>query len=628
MSKFDFDNYKPVGYVDILPNGNAKIEVVGYVNYHNDYHNLTSKERIEMFPPKGRVFAHNFIQKYGKLDKHLVCLAVMPNEKEGDNLDAYIWDKYGSIYEFGNRIYPIKATINEDGENNFTIFQENDLIETEDDKYVLSGDKVFFIKANSKERLIPYWNASNIDIIETPFGKKYLTAFQLSEKDGVIDITNDDQLINWFMAKILKKHWAEIMEADSYKSVEQYLFTAFNDMKNLPTNVYKSRLERLRKINANFSMTLEELYDIASIPWVKNVINQTVDAHKQILINDVSDEYKQQLNKIKEEHDMMLEMEKDKYEDAVKQQREHYDSTLQSFADDEAKIIAVLDEKKLEIEILNETIVSKNDEITKIDELVNKANKRKDCLISDFAIIKDVLGLGSQTDTIQVQSTIAGTRNVLNIQTINMVDSECMMFEAFGKSLEEMLKINKLPHQNASTIAETLAVYKILIVPDAAYAMSIIHATQKCYYAIEYVNVSWKSFENLWKEGLCNMTEHCKQESGIMHYLVLQNINLTYLPNFIQPLLDIQMGITNYLPSGEEYPENLRILCTITNEEVIPLSGQCVRYIGCIEKPSKEIFVGKFKAQYDARYGYLSPSKLAEKALANPSNFYKMYINE
>lgn len=623
MSNFDFENYNPVGYVDILPNGNAKIEVVGYVNYHNDYHNLTSDERIEIFPPKGRVFAHNFIQRYDNLDKHLVCLTVMPNEKEGDNLDAYIWDKSGDVYEYGNRIYSIKATINEDGENNFTVFQENDLIETDDDKYILSDDKLFFIKANSKERLIPYWKTSNINIIEV-FGKKYLAAFQRPEKDGVVDITNDDQLINWFMTKILKKHWTEIIGAGSYKSVEPYLLAAFNDMKNLPSNVYKSRLERLKRININFAMTLEELYDISAIPWVKNVIEHTVDTYKQRLVSDISDEYKRQLEKLKEEHEMMLEMEKDRYEDAVKQQKEHYASTQQSIADEEAKITSVLDEKKLEIEILNETIVSKNDEIAQIDELVNRANERKDSLVSDFAVIKDVLGVSPQT----TQTLITRTCTNLNLQTINMVDSECMMFEAFGKSLEEILKLNKLPHQNASTIAETLAAYKILIVPDVAYAMSIIHATQKCYYAVEYVNVSWKSFEDLWKEGLYNMVEYCKQEPNIMHYLVLQNINLTYLPNFIQPLLDIQIGITNCLPLGDECPKNLRILCTITNEEVIPLSEQSIKYIGCIEKPSKKIFVGRFKAQYDARYGYLSPSKLEEKALSNPSNFYKMYINE
>ncbi len=628
MSNFDFENNKPVGYVSILPNGNANIEILGYVNNKNVYHNLASKERIEIFHPKGRVFAHNFIQRYEEQNKKLVCLSVIPNEKEGENLDAYIWDKSGSVYEYGNRIYSINATLNVDGENNFTIFQENDLIETEDDKYILSGDKVFFIKANSKERLIPYWKASNIDIIESPYGKKYLIAFQLPEKEGVIDITNNDQLIHWFMTKIFKKYWSNIVVANSYESVERYLIEAFNAMKNLPSNVYKSRLERLKKLNANFSMTLEELNDISAFPWVKSVITQTVDTYKQNLINDVSDEYKQELDKIKEKHDKMLGMEKDKYEEAVKLQKEHYESTLKSIADEEAKISSVLDEKKFEIEILDETIASKNDEIAKIDELVNKANNRKESLMSDFAIIKDVLELGSKTDTKQVQNAITETSATLNIQEINMVESECVMCYAFGKSLEDILKLNNLPHEKATTIAETLAVYRILLLPDVAYAMAIFHATQKCYYAVEYVNVSWKSFDDLWKEGLCNMVDNCKKSPGIMHYLVLQNINLTYLPNFMLPLLDVQMGLTNCLPSGEEYPENLRILCTITNDEVIPLSEQCVKYIGCIEKPSKEIFVGRFKAKYDAHNGYLSPNKLAEMASANPSNFYKDYINE
>lgn len=628
MDNFDFESYNLIGYVDILPNGNANIEALGYVNHHNDFHILTSGERIEMFPPKGRVFAHNFIQRYNMLDKRLVCLAVIPNEKEGDNLDAYIWDKSSVVYEFGNRIYSINASINDDGENNFTIFQENDLIETEDDRYVLSGDRILYIKANSKDRLIPYWETSNINIIYTQFGKKYLYSAKLPERDGVVDITNDDQLINWFITKILKKHWTEIMAADSYKSVEQHLFTAFNDMKHLTPNVYKSRLDRLKRINANFALTLEELSDIAEIPWVKNVIERTVDEYKTTLISDASVEYKRQLDKVKKEHNEMLEMEKNRYEDAVKQQREHYNYTIKAITDDEAKISTSLDEKKLELEIIDETIVSKNKEIEKIDELVNRANKRKDNLMSDFAIIKDVLKLGSQIETIQTQNTETRTYANLDIQFINMVDSECMMFEAYGKALEEMLKLNKLPHQNATTIAETLAVYKTLIVPDVAYAISIIHASQKCYYAVEYVNVSWKSFEDLWREGLCNMVDHCKQESGVMHYLVLQNINLTYLPNFMQPLIDIQMGIINSFPSGEQWPDNFRILCTITNEEVIPMSEQCVKYMGCIEKPSKEIHVGRFNIQYDARYGYLTPSKLSEKALASPANFYKMYINE
>lgn len=629
MSSFDFENSNPVGYVvDISLSGNAYIEVLGYVNYHNEYHYLTSKERIEMFPPKGRVFAHNFNQRHEDLNKQLICLNVIPNEKAGDNLDAYIWNKSGSVYEYGKVINTIKDTINGDGENNFRIFQENDLIETEEDQYVLSGDKVYYVKANSKDRLIPYWNISNIELIETQYGKKYLADLQLPEKDGVIDITNDDQLINWFMTKILKKHWTEIVAGDSYKSVELHLITAFNDMKNLTPNVYKNRLERLKMLNANFFMTLDELHGISDIPWVKNVIDQTIEAHKQNLISEVAVEYKQQLEKMKEEYESMLKMDKESYEDAINRQEEQYKSILQSIATEEAKIREVLDEKKFEIEILDETIASKDEEIAKIEKLVSKANERKESLKSDFAIIKDVLGIGTHPEAIQLQSPIDEPHSCLCIHTINEVDLECMMFEAFGKSLEGTLKLNKLPYQNASTIAETLAVYNVMIVPETAYAMSIIHASQKCYYGVEYVNVGWRSFDNLWDEGLSYMLEHCKLEPDVMHYLVLQNINLTYLPNYMQPLLDIQMGMTNAFPSGEKYPDNLRILCTLTHEEVIPLSEQSIKYIGCIEKPSKEVFVSRFKAQYDACFGYLTPKKLAERASANPSNFYKAYLNE
>lgn len=57
-------------------------------------------------------------------------------------------------------------------------------------------------------------------------------------------------------------------------------------MKHLTPNVYKSRLERLKKLNANFTMTLEELTEIAEIPWVKNVIEKTVDAYKGNLISN------------------------------------------------------------------------------------------------------------------------------------------------------------------------------------------------------------------------------------------------------------------------------------------------------------------------------------------------------
>lgn len=52
MKTFDFENSNPVGYVDILPNGNANIDIVGYVDSLSVFHHLNSKEIVELFPPK------------------------------------------------------------------------------------------------------------------------------------------------------------------------------------------------------------------------------------------------------------------------------------------------------------------------------------------------------------------------------------------------------------------------------------------------------------------------------------------------------------------------------------------------------------------------------------------------
>ena len=626
MGTFDYENNNPVGYVDILPNGNANIDIVGYVDRLNKYHHLNSKEVSNTFPPKGRVFAHNFVQKYESFRNSLVCLAVIPNAKDGEGLDSYIWDKSVTVYEFGTKLKSLKANLNEDGENNFRIFQENDLIETESDKYILCGDKVYYIKAQSRERLIPYWKISSLDIIDTSFGKKYIPSSQLPEKDGCIDITNDDQLISWFMTKILRQHYSEIVAGESFDVVEQYLVKAFNDMKNLTPNVHKSRLERIKRISTNFIMTLDELHAISDIPWVKNVIQQTVEAHKQSLVSDTSAEYKKVLDKLKEEHETQIELEKIRYDEKLKELETEFKASASTISENEAKATAILEEKKLEIEILDETIASKKKDVESVELLIKKANERKNDLISDFTIIKEVFGMGAPASF----PTPSKSSKTLNIESINQVGTECMMYNAYKKSLEDTLKANKLPHQNASTIADMMVEYKLMLVPDNAYAMAIIHAAQKCYYGVEYVNVGWKSFDDLWTEGLKEMVQHCNNEPEQMHFLILQNINLSYLPNYLQPILDIQMGLSPDFPCGIQFPDNLRILCTLDDGEVLPMSEKSLSYIGCIEKPSKEIHVSSIKTAYDERYGYLSPSKLMEgiEGLSNVPNFYKSYIDE
>lgn len=629
MSTFDFDNNKVIGYADIQLNGNASVEVVGYSDSHYKFYKLSPEEIHEIFPPRGRVFAHNFIQKYDNLRNNLICISVKPNEKEGDNYDAYVWDKSDAAYEYGIRLAALKATINEDGENNFSVFRKNGLIEADTDKYLLIGNRVFFVKANSEGCLIPYWYVSNLNIIDAPYGKKYITDSRLPPNDGYIDITNNEQLVDWFVSKVLRKSWSRISTTCSFKDIGSILINAFddNDIKNLPHNIYANRWERLKRIESNFVLTLEEFNHISEIPWVSTLVKNTVETYKQELINETSDDYKKQLEQLKEEHNLQIEIEKERYEKEEEVLEENHQSKIVLLKEEEKDVATKVEERKIELELLDETIASRKEEVGKIELFIEKANELKDNILADFAIIKDVLG----NQNINRGTVIPTMQNTIFIESLEGVNTECMFFAAYGKALEETFKANQMPYSKASTIAKILASYKTILVPDVAFAMALIYAAQKCFYGIEYVNVGWKSFTNLWEEGLGQMVNHCYENPGTVHFLILQNINLSYLPNYLQPLIDMQRGILSKFPRTEiAFPDNLRILCISTDEEVIPMSSQSLRYIGCIEKNSQEQQYGIIKPCYNERFGFLSPSKLQEAAtrLTVVPNFYESYLNE
>ena len=53
----------------------------------------------------------------------------------------------------------------------------------------------------------------------------------------------------------------------------------------------------------------------------------------------------------------------------------------------------------------------------------------------------------------------------------------------------------------------------------------------------------------------------------------------------MMPLIDIQKSITSKFPGTDIiFPDNLRIICTIDNGEVMPLPTNCLKHIGCVDK--------------------------------------------
>jgi hypothetical protein len=145
------------------------------------------------------------------------------------------------------------------------------------------------------------------------------------------------------------------------------------------------------------------------------------------------------------------------------------------------------------------------------------------------------------------------------------------------------------------------------------------------------VSAKWASFDNLWNNGLAYIVEKSNQEPETIHFLLLQNINISYLPNFLQPLADLQKGLITKFPATDiPLPNNLRILCTISQDELIKMPTAVLRYFGCIDKGCQFDTSSAMKMADDAQLGYLTTDELIREGQQDfeVHNMFEQYIDE
>ena len=298
------------------------------------------------------------------------------------------------------------------------------------------------------------------------------------------------------------------------------------------------------------------------------------------------------------------------------------DETYQSKLAEQERL---LQETKVEAELFEESIAGKRKDFATLEESIKRLEERKEEIIDDFSVVKEVLGAGNNSS-----ASISQAKNV-TIEDLDIASDAIPVYQAFIKSLENTLKTNRLTHLMATDIGNQIALYKIMLVPDVAIAKVIAIASMKCRYALEYVSATWKSFDDLWENGLGQMVEECYRNEDIMHFLFLQNINLTYLPNYMMPLIDIQRDIVSMFPGvSKKFPANLRIICTLTNDDVMPLAENCIKHMGCIDRSIEKDFYGRIEIPENTNIGYLTPKVLKEagKSLKNIPNYYKSYLED
>ena len=193
----------------------------------------------------------------------------------------------------------------------------------------------------------------------------------------------------------------------------------------------------------------------------------------------------------------------------------------------------------------------------------------------------------------------------------------------------ELLSLNK--NSIASELAKLHASYSVLLLPNMDVAMAIVAAAGRSRYYTAYVSVAWKSFNDVWNAGLQQIVAHCVEDPDTVHYFILRNINLSCLSNYLQPLADMMAGFSVAFPNTEiKFPVNLRILLTVSNEDLIPLSESVIQYFGCAPKSIETKSHGRISYAKVKYQGFLDTNLLlaASKEIEVPNNYFAEYVDE
>ena len=625
MNTFDYEQYRVVGLVEDKLGDNATINVIGYCddNLHV-FHPLNNAEALELFPTRGKVFAYKFNIDYRHLKGCIVCLRVQPSNK--DDREKFVWDWGPEVIEYGQRIFTFKGDFTEDSQHNYDILTNNGLHDVNSDKLVYSSGRVYQIIPDNNDRVLKYWEASSLDMV-TVDGYKYFVGISLPKHDGLLDITNDEQLANWYLSKVVKKNWAGIVQAQSFRNSESFLRELLSSQKDLDAATIENRLKRLLSIDTSISLMFDSLKDIAETPWFSEVVNRSISQEKEHLIEQLKNDNLEEIQKIKEYHDLELMQLEEEQKAKIEKLQQEIDEKRKDLEVQERSLDAKLQEKNFEIELLDETAKEKQQAITTLEESIAKMNDRKASIIQDFSIIQEVLSTSVPQDKV---AGIASSKQ-FTLEEINYSANPITRFQAYVKSLEDVLKVNEAPKCSPQALARLLAKYLVVLCPSQTIAQSLIMASHKCRYMTEYVSAKWASFDDLWNNGLAYIVGKSNEEPETIHFLLLQNINLSYLPNYLQPLADLQKGLITKFPATDiPLPKNLRILCTVAEDELITMPASVLKHFGCIDKACQFDISSAMIMADDANLGYLTPEELIREGRQDFElhNMFEQYIDE
>ena len=623
MANFDYHINPIVGTLSINESsGHGYIKVCGYMDGIH-FRRLTDVEAQNIFTPNGEVFAANIQRNYYGMNNSLISLYVMENTREGGK-NAFVWDWNSEVELVGTKIIQLDKEFGDNGQENFDVLQDNNLLGRNDDLYVLSGDRLYYIKAGSNSRLIPFCKFSeSLPIIARRNSYYYLGA-GLKAAEGSIDTTTDEQLVDWFL-RTIKTNWDDIQKGSGKVSLRAAK-EAMVSMKALPVKVVENRLHRLATMTDSYAFTRDNLKQIALAPWLQPSIEAGLARFKEDYIDTVLGDNNAELERIQSEHHALLN------EEIVKHNRqvlELYETRDKIEAETKRQIEAVKQELKKAQDGLkrtNDEVSLAKDVLSKLESSISRIEARKDQIIEDFQIVREVLNISEGSN----KATYTDVRECI-LQYNNLSDKKLPFYKGFEKNLENCLKSYHVKGISVAELSSVHACYKVMLLPNIQVATSLVMSAGQSWSYTTFVSVAWKSFEDLWNAGLGSVVEHCVVDPDTIHYLILRNINLSSLSNYLQPLADLQGCFISTFPGTDKsFPSNLRVLLTVSDEDLLPMPESILRFFGCVKREVEIESWSPTTISRDAIVGYLNAKLLANAAeeINDAPNCFQDYLDE
>lgn len=567
MEKNNIENIRFVGLAKPQKNSitlNAMIVVWGYIDEDsNKYIPLSQNEILDVFKPKGEVFAVRYFERHPDHENMCISFYVRPKEEkyfEDPMRSDYVW-----TWSPGEpNIYGDEALIFPDG----TISRDNNTINESfinkwsfTNKYAVCEGYLFKITHKYKDiGYIPYWpisdefvKSNNIrkiyvrhdlprDLLkynENSFNYKWVVLNDnIKNQCNYADILSDAALFTMVINQAKGKYpdFDKISDKFNLKN----FIGSLSDLR-MPNEILNSRISKAYRLFDNMRLTKDQLDDLSTSPIFSDLVNKSIKKFSDNYIESIRIEQGELIKEIESK------------------------VTEKKSAIEESISIRKIELEKLELQI------------TKQRNILDDILARKESIISDFQVVREVLNMGSSKE-------ISHHDFISNIELFDNNEKLYNSFDCFVSNIDTFSLQNNIKIKSRS-LSQLLTQYTTLLLPDIRMVMPIIMSTGKCFYSISYVGVHWKSFSDLWCSGLNDLVDSCYKNPDILHYLILQNINLSYLPSYYQPIVDIALGIRKKFPNSNEcMPTNLHVLGIVTKEEGMPLPESCIRYFGCYPK--------------------------------------------